>query len=168
MQPQRVPVSPERLAATGPIPPIVLRLNPVVEWALRVGIPMGPNCLMTVRGRRSGEPRTVPVAVLDVNGRRFVFSPFGEVAWVHNLRVSREAELRHGRRRETVAAVELTPDEAAPFLEAGLRAFMRVPGIGPMVAGWYGISRDSTTEDVLDAARRHPGFELKARGLHQI
>ena len=160
MQSQRVPASPQRLAASGPIPSLVARLNPLVAWALRVGIPMGPNCLMTVRGRRSGAPRTVPVAVLVVERRRFVFSPFGEVAWVHNLRASGEAELRHGRRRETVAAVELTPEEAAPFLEAGLRDVMRVPGIGPMIAGWYGLDPRSTSKDVLEAARTHPGFEL--------
>jgi deazaflavin-dependent oxidoreductase (nitroreductase family) len=149
-----------------PIPAIVPRVNALVAWALRAGIPMGPNVLMTVRGRRSGVPRTVPVAVLEVEGRRFVFSPFGEVAWVHNLRAAGEAELRHGRRRETVAAEELSPETAAPFLEAGMRDVMRVPRIGTMIAAWYGLGRESTSADALEAARRHPGFELSASRAH--
>jgi deazaflavin-dependent oxidoreductase (nitroreductase family) len=143
------------------IPSIVPRLNPLVVRALRLGVPMGPNRLLTVRGRRTGEPRTVAVAVLEADGRRFVFSPFGEVAWVHNLRASGRAELRRGRRRETLDAIELAPDAAAPILEAGLGRFIGVPLIGPLVAGWYGITRSSTAADYLEAAGRHPAFELR-------
>ena len=38
---------------------------------------------------------------------------------------------------------------------------MRVPLIGKMIAGWYGIERHSTQNDYLVAAERHPGFELQ-------
>ena len=126
------------------IPPIVHRLQPLVNAALRIVIPMGPNVLMTIRGRKSGLPRTVPVAILRADGRDVVFSPFGEVAWVHNLRAAGRAEIRRGRRRRDVTAVELTYEEAARYLEIGLGEFMGAPPvIGPMVAGWYGISRRS-------------------------
>ena len=46
-------------------------------------------------------------------------------------------------------------------LEAGLRPIMRVPLIGSMIAGWYGIERHSTQDDYLVAAERHPAFELQ-------
>ena len=39
-------------------------------------------------------------------------------------------------------------------------ATMSVAVIGPMVAGWYGITRASTSEDYASAARRHPAFGL--------
>ena len=145
---------------TSTIPSIVHRLQPLVNAALRAGIPMGPNVLMTIRGRKSGLPRTVAVAVLRSDGRDVVFSPFGEVAWVHNLRAAGEAEIRRGRRRRVVTALELAPDEAARHLEAGLGEFMGAPVIGPMVAGWYGITRSSTSDDYAAAARRHPAFAL--------
>jgi deazaflavin-dependent oxidoreductase (nitroreductase family) len=143
-----------------PIPSIVHRLQPIVMASLRLGLPMGPNVLMTVRGRKSGVPRTVPVAILRADGRDVVFSPFGEVAWVHNLRAAGRAEIRRGRRRREVTAVQLAHEEAARYLEIGLREFLGVPVIGPMVAGWYGITRASTSDDYAAAASRHPAFAL--------
>jgi deazaflavin-dependent oxidoreductase (nitroreductase family) len=125
---------------------------------------MGPNVLMTVIGRKSGDPRTFPVAILESDGRKFLFSPFGEVNWVHNLRAAGTATIHHGRRRQTVDATEVGADEAAPFLEAGLRPVMSTPVFGSMVAGWYGIDRTSTSADYLAAARRHPAFELRVAG----
>jgi len=146
--------------AVSTIPSIVHRLQPLVNAALRIGVPMGPNVLMTIRGRRSGLPRTVAVAILRADGRDVVFSPFGDVSWVHNLRAAGLAEIRRGRGRREVAAVELAPDEAARYLEIGLGEFMGAPVIGPMVAGWYGITRASTSADYAAAARIHPAFAL--------
>jgi deazaflavin-dependent oxidoreductase (nitroreductase family) len=148
--------------APGPAsaPGIVLRTNPLVLRALRLGLPMGPNVLLTVRGRKTGQPRTFPVAILRSDGREYLFSAFGEVSWVHNLRAAGTATIRRGRRTQSVTAVEGDPREAAIVLESGLRAIMRVPVIGTMIAGWYGIERRSTVDDYVVAARRHPAFEL--------
>ena len=148
--------------APGPAsaPGFVLRTNPLVLRALRLGLPMGPNVLLTVRGRKTGQPRTFPVAILKSDDREYLFSAFGEVSWVHNLRAAGTATIRHGRRTRTVTATELAPPEAAVVLEAGLRSIMRVPVIGSMIAGWYGIDRHSTRDDYLAAAGRHPAFEL--------
>jgi deazaflavin-dependent oxidoreductase (nitroreductase family) len=121
---------------------------------------MGPNVLLTVRGRKTGQLRTFPVAILKTDGREYLFSAFGEVNWVHNLRAAGTATIRHGRHTRAVTANELATPEAAVVLEAGLRPIMRVPVIGTMIAGWYGIERRSTSDDYLAAARRHPAFEL--------
>jgi deazaflavin-dependent oxidoreductase (nitroreductase family) len=147
-------------APTFPIPTIVQRLNPLVRRLLAIGVPMGPNVLMTVRGRKSGKAYTFPVATLEVEGRQFLFSPFGDVQWVHNLRAAGEATIRRGRTDHRMTAVELTPEAAAPFLEAGLRPVLRTPLFGSMIAGWYGIGRSSTSADYLAAARLHPAFAL--------
>lgn len=147
-----------------PIPSIVHRLNPLVRRLLAIGVPMGPNVLMTVRGRKSGKAYTFPVATLAVDGREFLFSPFGEVSWVHNLRASGEATIRRGRREHRMTALELAPDVAATRLEAGLRPVLGMPLFGSMIAGWYGIDRGSTRDDYLVAARQHPGFELTPAG----
>jgi deazaflavin-dependent oxidoreductase (nitroreductase family) len=143
------------------IPSIVHRLNPLVLRLLKLGVPMGPNVLITIRGRKSGEPRTFPVALLHAEGRRFLFSPFGEVQWVQNLRASGEAAIGRGGHLEPVTATALDVASAARFLEAGLRPAFRVPVMGPMIAGWYGITRDSTPADYLAGAGRHPAFELR-------
>ena len=81
------------------VPAIVPLLNPLIRRLLSVGLPFGPNVLLTVRGRSSGQPRTVPVAVVEIDGRRFVQSPFGEVNWVRNLRSAREAVVSKGSER---------------------------------------------------------------------
>ena len=145
-----------------PVPPIVGRLDPLVRRLLALGVPMGPNVLITVRGRKTGTPYTFPVATLEVDGSEYLFSPFGEVSWVQNLRASGELTIRRGRRERAMTARELTPEVAAPNLEAGLKPVMNVPLIGPMIAGWYGIGRSSTSADYLTAARLHPAFELRA------
>lgn len=147
-------------AATG-IPSIVNFFNPLVRRLLALGLPMGPNVLMTVRGRKSGKDYTFPVATLEADGREFLFSPFGEVNWVANLRASGEATLRRGRRNRRMRAVELAPEVAAPILEEGMRPVMGMPMFGSMIAGWYGIDRGSTSGDYLAAARLHPAFELR-------
>jgi len=60
-----------------------------------------------------------------------------------------------------MTAVELTPEEAAPLLEAAVLPAISMPVFGSMLKSWYGVDRDSTTADYLAAARRHPGFELR-------
>lgn len=44
----------------------------LLEFLLRLGVPLGPNRLVTVPGRKSGLPRTTPLAVIDDGGRRWV------------------------------------------------------------------------------------------------
>jgi len=144
------------------VPGFVQRTTGLVQRLLRLGLPMGPNALLTVVGRKSGVPRAVPVAILETDGRQFVFAAFGETGWVHNLRAAGTATVRRGRREHVVRAVELDPGTAAPVLEAGLRPVMRFPFIGPMIAGWYGIDRHSTRADYDRAAHLHPAFELTA------
>src|SRR4051794_41825633 len=71
--------------------------------------------LLTVRGRRTGLPRTTPVAICTSGDRRGVIAVFGETDWVRNLRVDPHATIAVGRRREEVTAVELTGDDAVAF-----------------------------------------------------
>jgi deazaflavin-dependent oxidoreductase (nitroreductase family) len=158
----------ETASTTRRIPSIVNALNPLVRRLLRLGMPMGPNALLTVRGRTSGEPRTFPVTLMEADGRRFVFSAFGEVNWVHNLRAAGEATLKRGRRTETVAAMELTPEAAAPLLEATFATVLKVKGFGSMIGGWYGVTADSTAADYLASAHAHPGFELRGAPITPV
>jgi deazaflavin-dependent oxidoreductase (nitroreductase family) len=143
------------------VPSIVNRLNPLMRRLLRLGLPMGPNVLISIRGRKSGELRTFPVAILEADGRTLLFSSFGEVNWVRNLRAAGELTLRRGRRDRSMTARELSPEEAAPLLEAAVLPAISMPVFGSMLKSWYGVDRDSTPADYLAAARLHPGFELR-------
>jgi deazaflavin-dependent oxidoreductase (nitroreductase family) len=149
-----------RPATAPPVPSFVDRSRWLVTRLLRLGLPMGPNVLLTVVGRKSGLPRTVPVAILRAEGRDYLFAAFGETAWVHNLRAARTATIQRGRSRRAVGATELDEATAARVLEAGLRSVLRFPFIGPMIAGWYGIDGHSTSADFAASVHLHPAFEL--------
>ena len=62
--------------------------NRIVVWLLKAGLRLGPNVVLTVPGRKSGLPRSVPVAVIELDGQRYLQSPYGQVEWVRNLRAA--------------------------------------------------------------------------------
>ena len=113
-----------------------------------------PMYLLTVRGRKSGLPRTVPVAIIKRNGKRYVGSPYGIVDWVRNLRAAQEATLTRGRRSETVKATELPKDEAALVLREDVRD-------GNPFARYFGVTADSSLEEFEQAVVSHPLFVLQ-------
>jgi deazaflavin-dependent oxidoreductase (nitroreductase family) len=151
----------------------VLRLlNPLFIRYLAVGLPGGPNVLLTVRGRSTGRPRRAPVALLELGDRRFVQAAFGEVSWVWNLRASGQAVVRKGRRSETLDAVELDPAIAgslmcqavAPFRRSRLLRAVVGPTTRPPIGvlHYFGVRIDQTASEYIADARRHPVFELIA------
>src|SRR4029077_20058731 len=95
------------MSAPAKAPSFVGLLNPIAGRILRAGPLLGPNALITVRGRKSGVPRTTPIALVEIDGKRWVIGTFGDTNWVRNLRAAREATLTVGRKREMVLADEL-------------------------------------------------------------
>ena len=144
--------------------PALLRLfDPITKRLLGVGVAMGPNALITTRGRKTGLPRTTPVALVELEGRRWIQSPFGDVNWVRNLRASGEATLAFGTREEAVTATELGTEEAATFYRERLAPyFRRMPAPVRWTVGSVIGMRD-ILEDPEKAAREHPVFELRTK-----
>jgi len=54
----------------------------------RVVAGLGITSSLTVRGRKSCKPRTVPVHVLELDGNRYLVAPRGETEWVLNARAA--------------------------------------------------------------------------------
>jgi len=146
------------------LPLLVSVFNPVARRLLRGGIPLGPNTLLTVRGRKSGQPRTTGVALVEAEGRRWVVGTFGEVQWTQNLRAAGEGTLTRGRHQEPVEAVELDPEEAPAFFKDVLGPYVRrIPfGLGKWMLGSI-LGAPDILDDPVAAARRHPVFELHPR-----
>ncbi len=88
-------------------------------------MPLGYNRLVTIRGRKSGLPRTTAIAVLDVGGRRWIWAPWGEVNWVRNLRAAGRATIARRGRNEEVLATELDLAERVAFFRDVLGPFAR-------------------------------------------
>lgn len=145
------------------VPRIVPILHPLVRRLVGAGLPLGPNVLITVRGRTSGLPRTFPIALMESGGRRFVQSPYGEVNWVRNLRADGHAVLTRGRRREEVEAVELVPDEAGPLLRDAVAPLMRNRLMAAFARLFIPVRRGAAPEEYVEHVRQHPMFELRSR-----
>src|SRR5438309_11975561 len=97
------------------VPALVGLFNPLARRILKVAPVLGPNALITVQGRKSGLPRTTPVALVEVDGKRWVIGTFGEANGVRNLRAAHEAKLTFGRREERVRASGLAADQGGGF-----------------------------------------------------
>ena len=135
--------------------------NPLMKRLIGAGFPAGPNVLLTVRGRKTGLPRTFPIAILELDGRRFVQSPYGEVDWVRNLRAAGQAVVTKGHHREEVEATELTPEIGGPILREAVAPYLRSRLTAAFAGLFVDIRADSTAADAVDAVRRNPMFELR-------
>jgi len=129
--------------------------NRVVALLTRAGLSVWGSRVLQVRGRTSGEWRSVPVNLLTHDGRRYLVAPRGHTQWVRNLRVAGEGELRVGRRSESFRATELADDDKPPVLRAYLKRWKAEVG---MFFG--GVSATSSDDDLRRIAPDHPVFRL--------
>ena len=144
-----------------PAPRWVTFFNPIAKTLLSVGVPLGYNALLTIRGRRSGEPRTTPIAIIDTDGRRWVWAPFGEVHWVQNLRAAGRATITVRGRSEEVRARELDESERLAFFGDVLR---RVAHDMPFGIEFIKLVDRVDLDDPTLAAQGRPVFELLPLG----
>jgi deazaflavin-dependent oxidoreductase (nitroreductase family) len=113
------------VAASGHVPTQVRLFSPILKFLLVAGMPMGFNGLVTIRGRKSGLPRTTALAIIAVGGRRWVWAPWGEVQWVRNLRAAGRATISVRGRNEEVSATELDPAERVGYFRDVLAPLAR-------------------------------------------
>ena len=145
------------MAKTYQITPFVKTSNAIVTVLLRAGLKMGPMILLTVPGRKSGEPRTTPVALIEQDDKRLLIGSFGDVNWVRNLRAAGHGILTRGRHRETISVRELSPQEAAPILKRTLN----MEGGANFAKPYYDVTAESSLEEIEREAPRHPVFLIQ-------
>ena len=139
------------------VPPWVPLFSPILKRLLAAGVPLGLNGLVTIRGRTSGQPRTTALAVIDVEGRRWVWAPWGEVHWVRNLRAAERATVKFRGRAEDVTATELDPAQRVEFFRDVLNPVAR--GI-PFGVSFIRIVDGVDLDDPVGAADGRAVFEL--------
>lgn len=139
---------------------LTLRLaNPIVAGLARIGVSIRGSQVLEVRGRVSGEWRTVPVNPLEIDGRTFLVAPRGHTQWVRNLRAAGTGQLRQGRRRDVFAATELADADKAPVIRAYLEEWAFEVG-----KFFDGITKDSTDAELAEVAAGFPVFEIFREG----
>ena len=127
-------------------------------WAIIHATGIAPNYLVTLEvvGRKSGRTISFPLAMVVLDGQRYLVSMLGQDAqWVQNVRAANgKATLVHGR-HEAVKLEEVAVDRRAPILKLYLQ---RAPGARPHVP----VSKDAPVADFEKIAAEYPVFRVVA------
>lgn len=134
----------------------------VLKGLLRLGIPMGPMILLTVKGRKSGKLRTTPVDLFQRNERSYLVSTHRQESsnWVKNLRAAGEGKLTRGWNHRAIKVVELPLDAAGKVLKEVLGPRLASTVGGVVLRRTFSVPPDAPIEDFVRAAQSHPVFEI--------
>ena len=130
--------------------------NRAVAGLTRLGVSVWGSRILEVRGRKTGEPRRVPVNVLHLEGERYLVAPRGHTQWVRNLRVAGEAQLLLGRGRERIRAVEVADADKVAILRAYLQRWKWEVG-----QFFGGVGPEDPVDDLQRIAPDHPVFRIE-------
>ncbi|ETB25911.1 hypothetical protein O971_20870, partial [Mycobacterium avium subsp. hominissuis 10-4249] len=73
-------------------PPRYLKpMNKVMMAVQRLGIPTGPAMVLTVPGRKSGQPRSTPMTPFEFRGGLYVVAGYPGADWAANARAAAPA-----------------------------------------------------------------------------
>ncbi|OBI92077.1 nitroreductase family deazaflavin-dependent oxidoreductase [Mycobacterium sp. 1245805.9] len=141
-----------------PRPPRYLKpMNKFMMAVQRLGIPTGPAMVLTVPGRKSGQPRRTPMTPFEFRGGLYVVAGYPGADWAANARAAGSGTLSRGRRSREVRIIELDPDEARPVL----RAFATEVPVGVAFAKRAGMVRDGTADEFEALAGRLAVFRFE-------
>jgi hypothetical protein len=130
--------------------------NRLMKGLMRAGISMRGSHVLAVRGRTTGEWRTVPVNPLELDGHRYLVAPRGRTEWVRNIRVAGGGELRLGRRVTPFAVAEVADADKPAIIREYIRRWKAEVGMF-----FEGIDETSTDEQLLAVAPGFPVFVLR-------
>lgn len=119
----------------------------------RLGVGASYRYVLGVRGRKTGRIHSIPVDVMELDGRQWLVAPYGISNWVRNVRVSGEVTLTRGGRTETFKTQEGGAPEAIPVLR---KYMVEVPVTRP----YFSAASDSPDDAIAAELPRHPVFRL--------
>jgi hypothetical protein len=119
-----------------------------------IGLIRGHFYVLEVRGRKSGRTISLPVDLLDLDGRRYLVCARGDSNWVRNARAAGEVVLARALRRGRYRVCELPPNLRPPILKAYLDRY------ASEVQRFFPVRRGSPVEAFDGLAPHYPVFEL--------
>lgn len=135
--------------------------NAAVGRLARLGIGVAGARELTTTGRRSGQPRTVPVNPFVIAGVTYLVAPRGQTEWVRNVRADPRVVLRVGRRRTSYVATQVSEQEAVPALRVYLEKWAwEVGRFFP-----EGVTAKSSDAELAAIAPNHPVFRITEQDL---
>jgi len=130
--------------------------NRLMRRLTKMGVSVRGSRELRVRGRKSGEWRTVPVNPLTIGEDRYLVAPRGTTEWVRNLRVAGTGELHLGRKVEVFVADELGDDVKPDVLRQYLQHWKAEVGVF-----FDGVGPDATDDELLAIAHGYPVFQIQ-------
>jgi deazaflavin-dependent oxidoreductase (nitroreductase family) len=129
--------------------------NALIRWLAELGVSIAGTRALRVRGRATGQLRSVVINVLTVDDREYLVSPRGNTQWVRNVRAAGEVDMGPRWRSRRVRIIEVDDAAKPELLRRYLgRWFWEVKG---HIAG---LTPESTDEQVAAAATSIPVFVL--------
>lgn len=129
-------------------------VNRLQGWYSGLGLPPRIMAVLEVRGRKSGQVRSSPIVMTEVDGKRYLVSMLGPSSdWVKNVEAARgDAVIRQGR-RERVHLVAVAREERAPVL----REYVRIAPAGRL---HFPVAVDAPLVEFEKIAERYPVFRI--------
>ena len=126
-------------------------------WAILHSLGIFPDRFVTleVMGRKSGKIISFPLAMVVMNGERYLVSMLGDEAnWVRNVRAANgKARLVHGI-SEQVLLKDVDIKQRAPILKAYLQI---APGARPHIP----VRKDAPLSEFESIASQYPVFRIE-------
>jgi hypothetical protein len=125
-------------------------------WAIIHSLGIFPNYMVTldVVGRRSGKLISFPLAMLVINGERYLVSMLGENAnWVQNIKAAGGKAIMRDGIREEVFLEEVDVPQRAEIIKAYLQI---APGARPHIP----VDKDAPIAAFEEIAPKIPVFKI--------
>jgi deazaflavin-dependent oxidoreductase (nitroreductase family) len=119
----------------------------------KLGLGAAYRHILTVPGRKTGQPHSTPVDVIEVGGDRWLVAGYGPANWVLNIRAHGEVTLSRGGHSGTHKVEEAGADDAIPVLRKYI-AEIRV------TRPYFDASPNSSDETIAAELSRHAVFRL--------
>ncbi len=113
--------------------------------------------VLTVKGRKTGRERSLPVTPMTVDGAQYVVAGYPGADWVANVRAANQVTVARGRRVRQVRMVELSPEDARPLL----RVFPAEVPKGVFFSKLAGLVTEGTPDEFEALAGRVAVFRVE-------
>jgi deazaflavin-dependent oxidoreductase (nitroreductase family) len=143
------------------IPRDVAFENGLIKFLGRLGLQVGPVQVITVVGRKSGQPRSTPITPWTVDGQRYVLSGLKDSDWARNARAAGEGILSAGRRSSRVRLAEVTDPS---LKQRVVVAFGTENRFGAAFLNRIGAAPDRTRAGMVAAVPNVAVFEVTPLG----
>jgi deazaflavin-dependent oxidoreductase (nitroreductase family) len=125
-----------------------------VQWLIRLDLAPEYYYLLTVPGRKTGLPRTKPVALVEERGQKWLVAPYGEVNWVLNARAAGKVIITRGGYSEEFSISELKLKERASVLKQYITLF-------PITRPYFDARPSDPVERFIPEAQWRPVFQMQ-------